>query len=426
MRLTMDQKRAVTGKLAAKYRACRERKQRGKILAQVQELTGYNRHYAGWLLRNFGKTRLLQDAEGKPVRLVVGSRNLRRQAVRPHTYDQAVKKLLVWLWECFDQMCGKRLVAVLPDVLPVLAKRQGLKKTAAAYQKLLHISAATIDRLLKPERAKRRLKGIGHTRPSSLLRSSIPIVISSELPVEKPGTYQIDLVGHDGGNPNGHFAFTLNAVELFSGWVEPRILLNKAQRWSKEAVKSIQIASPIPLQGLHSDNDSAFLNEPLQSWCASQGIPYSRARPYHSNDTCYVEQKNFNIVRQAVGYARYETEEEVALIAKLYGHLRLLINFFYPSMKLLEKKRVDGRIRKRYDQPRTPARRLLECAAIAPKIQSALGQQLHELDPFVLKNRISRLQTQLLALVRRKNMKIQYPGPAYPQATERMGRMLFG
>jgi len=422
----MDQKRAVTGKLAAKYRACRERKQRGKILAQVQELTGYNRHYAGWLLRNFGKTRLLQDAEGKPVRLVVGSRNLRRQAVRPHTYDQAVKKLLVWLWECFDQMCGKRLVAVLPDVLPVLAKRQGLKKTAAAYQKLLHISAATIDRLLKPERAKRRLKGIGHTRPSSLLRSSIPIVISSELPVEKPGTYQIDLVGHDGGNPNGHFAFTLNAVELFSGWVEPRILLNKAQRWSKEAVKSIQIASPIPLQGLHSDNDSAFLNEPLQSWCASQGIPYSRARPYHSNDTCYVEQKNFNIVRQAVGYARYETEEEVALIAKLYGHLRLLINFFYPSMKLLEKKRVDGRIRKRYDQPRTPARRLLECAAIAPKIQSALGQQLHELDPFVLKNRISRLQTQLLALVRRKNMKIQYPGPAYPQATERMGRMLFG
>jgi hypothetical protein len=181
-------------------------------------------------------------------------------------------------------------------------------------------------------------------------------VISSELPVDKPGTYQIDLVGHDGGNPNGQFAFSLNAIELYSGWVEPRILLNKAQRWSKEAVQSIRIASPIPLQGLHSDNDSAFLNEPLQSWCASQGIPYARGRPYHSNDTCYVEQKNFNIVRQAVGYARYETEEEVALIAKLYDNLRLLINFFYPSMKLLEKKRVNGRIRKRYvSRPRLPS-----------------------------------------------------------------------
>ena len=118
-------------------------------------------------------------------------------------------------------------------------------------------------------------------------------------------------------------------------------------------MKSIQIASPIPLQGLHSDNDSAFLNEPLQSWCATQGIGYSRARPYHSNDTCYVEQKNYNIVRQALGYARYETEQEVALIAKLYEQLRLLINFFYPSMKLLEKTRLHGRIRKRYDPPRT-------------------------------------------------------------------------
>jgi hypothetical protein len=422
----MDQKRAVTGKLAAKYRGCKARKQRGRILGQLQELTGYNRHYAAWLLRNFGKTRMLQDAEGKPVRLVVGSRNPRRQAVRPRKYNEAVKKLLVGLWESFDQMCGKRLVAVLSDVLPVLAKRQGLKKTTPVYQKLLRISAATIDRLLKSERAKRRLKGIAHTRPSSLLKSSIPIVISSELPVDRPGTYQIDLVGHDGGNPNGHFAFTLNAVELFCGWVEPRILLNKAQRWSKEAVKSIQIASPIPLQGLHSDNDSSFLNEPLQSWCASQGIPYSRARPYHSNDTCYVEQKNFNIVRQAVGYARYETEEEVALIAKLYDNLRLLINFFYPSMKLLEKKRVNGRIRKRYDQPRTPARRLLDCEALPAQIHRALRQELRELDPFVLKNRISRLQTQLLALVRSKNLKIQYPGPAYPQATERMGRMLFG
>jgi hypothetical protein len=215
-------------------------------------------------------------------------------------------------------------------------------------------------------------------------------------------------------------------VKLYSGWVEPRILLNKAQRWSKEAVQSIRIASPIPLQGLHSDNDSAFLNEPLQSWCASQGIPYARGRPYHSNDTCYVEQKNFNIVRQAVGYARYETEEEVALIAKLYDNLRLLINFFYPSMKLLEKKRVNGRIRKRYDPPRTPARRLLECPAIAANLHRALRQQLRELDPFVLKNRIWRLQSQLLALVRKKNLKIQYPGPAYPQATERMGRMLFG
>jgi hypothetical protein len=422
----MDQRRAVTGKLAAKYRSCRGRKQRGRILGQVHELTGYNRHYAAWLLRNFGKTQLLRDAQGKPLRLVVGRRNQRRPVVRQRKYDETVRKLLIVVWECFDQMCGKRLVAILPDVLPVLATRKGLNKTDPAYRKLLQISAATIDRLLKEPRAKRRLKGIAHTKPSSLLKNSIPIVISSELPVDQPGYYQIDLVGHDGGNPNGHFAFTLNAVELFSGWVEPRILLNKAHRWCKEALKTIHAASPLPLKGLHSDNDSAFLNEPLQSWCAAQQIPYTRSRPYHSNDTCYVEQKNFNIVRQALGYARYETEEEVALIGELYEKLRLLINFFYPSMKLLEKQRVHGRIRKRYDQPRTPARRLLQCAAVPLQIKNSLRQQLGELDPFVLKNRISGLQSQLLSLVRIKNLKIQYPGPAYPQARERLSRMLYG
>lgn len=422
----MDQKRAVIGKLAAKYRKCRTRRQRAKVLDNVQELTGYNRHYAAWLLRNFGRTRMLRDAEGKPLRLVVGRRNPRRPAVRPRTYDEAVKKILVFLWDCFDQMCGKRLVAILPDVLPVLATRRRLSKTDPVYGKLSQISAATIDRLLKPERAKRRLKGIAHTKPSSILKSSIPIVVSSELPVDEPGYYQIDLVGHDGGNPNGQFAFTLNAVELFSGWVEPRILLNKAQRWSQQAVKSIQNASPLPLKGLHSDNDSAFLNEPLQSWCAAQNIPYMRSRPYHSNDTCYVEQKNYNIVRQAVGYARYETQQEVELIGELYENLRLLINFFYPSMKLLEKKRVRGRIRKRYDQPQTPAQRLLDCTAIPAQIHSALRQQLSTLDPFVLKGNITQIQTQLLALVRSKNMKIQYPGPVYPQARERMSRQLFG
>jgi len=422
----MDQKRAITGKLAAKYRASRGRKQRGEILAQVQELSGYNRHYAAWLLRNFGKARLLADSAGKMMRLVVGRRNPRRQAARPCKYDQAVQQILVLLWECFDQMCGKRLVAILPQALAVLAKRKGLRKTDPVYAKLRHISASTIDRLLKPERAKRRLKGIAHSKPSSLLKNSIPIVISSELPVQEPGNYQIDLVGHDGGNPNGHFAFSLNAVELLSGWVEPRILLNKAHRWAKKAMQSVKEDSPVPLKGIHSDNDGAFLNEPLQSWCAQQGIRYSRARPYHSNDTCYVEQKNYNIVRQALGYARYETEQEVALIGKLYEKLRLLINFFYPAMKLLEKKRVHGRIRKRYDKPQTPARRLLDCPAVPEEYKSRLRQQLRGLDPFALKNQITRMQTQLLALVRKKNLKIQYPGPAYPGATERMGQQLFG
>lgn len=424
----MEQKRAVSSKLATKYRSCGRRKQRSEILHQVVELTGYTRHYAAWVLRNLGKDRLVRTHTGQVVRLVVGQHNKRRSTVRTHLYDEAVREVVVRLWESFDQMCGKRLVAILPYVLGIFFKHERLPRSGVLYQKLQGISAATIDRLLTAERAKRRLKGIAHTKPTSILKSQIPIVISSELPRGEPGHFQMDLVGHDRGNPNGQFAFSLDAVELSSGWVEPRILLNKAHSWVKKAAENVRTTSPIEVKSFHTDNDSAFINEPLQNWCAQHSIQFSRSRPYHSNDTCYVEQKNYNIVRQAVGYARYETEEEVALIAMLYEKLRLLVNFFYPSMKLLHKIRPQptARIRKIYDKPCSPAQRLLQCPEVAESVKIELHRQMRQLDPFRLKAEIARIQTKLLELVRKKSMKILYPGPCYPQAQQRMNRFLFG
>jgi len=421
----MAERRAVTGKQAEAYRGRKGRKDRSHILDDLVGLTGYDRHYAAWLLRNYGRTRLVSGTDGTTVRLVVGRRNARRTVRRPRVYDESVKRPLVYLWDAFDQMCGKRLAAILPALLPTLVRHRVLSRTDPAYQKLAHISAATIDRLLKHERASRRLKGISHTRPSTMLKNSIPVVVSSELHAEEPGHFQIDLVGHDGGNPNGQFAYTLTAVDLYSGWVEPRPLQNKAHRWAKEALQSVKKDSPVPIKSLHSDNDSAFINEPVQSWAAAQSIPCRRARPYHSNDTCWVEQKNYAIVRSSVGYARYETEPELALLAALYEKLRLLVNFFYPSVKLLDKKRVDGRIRKRYDQPKTPASRLLDCSAVAPATKRLLRAQLRSLDAILLSKQISRIQRQLLTLVRRKGLKILYPGPAYPAARERMRAHLF-
>lgn len=395
------------------------------MLEDVVSLTGYDRHYAAWLLRNYGRTRLLTRTDGTTVRLVVGHRNVRRAASRSRLYDEGVKKPLVYVWDAFGQMCGKRLAAILPALLPTLVKHRVLSRKDPAYEKLAHISAATIDRLLKQERAARRLKGISHTRPSTMLKNSIPIVVSSEVRTDEPGHYQIDLVGHDGGNPNGQFAYTLTAVELYSGWVEPRSLRNKAHRWAKEALKSVRDDCPVPIKSLHSDSDSAFINEPIQSWARAQSIPYCRTRPYHSNDTCWVEQKNYAIVRCSVGYARYDSDAELALLKALYEKLRLMVNFFYPSVKLLDKKRINGRIRKRYDQPKTPASRLLDCPTVAPATKRLLRAQLRSLDPIQLSRQISRIQRRLLTLVRRKGLKVLYPGPAYPAARERMRAHLF-
>ena len=426
MRLTMDEKRAVSGKLASKYRGCKSRKERIQVLNQVVELTGYNRHYAAWLLRNYGLKRLVREPSGKLVQLVVGKKNKRRATQRPHKYDEMVKKELVYIWDAFG-LCGKRMEAMMRDILPSLVMQGRFEREAEVHQKLLHISAATIDRLLAAERAKRKPKGNTHTKPISLLKLQIPILISSELNRSEPGHYQIDLVGHDGGNPNGQFAFSLNAVELLLGWIEPRILLNKAQRWTREALRDIKKEAPVAIRSFHSDNDGAFINEKLQAWCTENHISYARGRPYHSNDTCYVEQKNYDIIRQAVGYHRYETDEEVALIAELYENLRLLVNFFYPSAKLVKKVRRGGaRIHRIYDQPKSPFRRLMECEAVAGALKIKLSHQKRQLDPFILKANITRIQDQLIELVRRKNMRVLYPGPNYPKAAERMHQQLFG
>lgn len=420
MRMSMANRRAVTEKLAAEYRGCSSRTRRREILDQVVELTEYNRHYAAWVLRNFGKSRVVRTPSGELVRLVVGRANPRRATARARVYDEKVKKLVELIWETFG-LCGKRLKASMAELLPSLVKRGKLRTEDPEYGKLLRISPATIDRLLRDKRA---VHGSSHTKPSSLLKAQIPILTSSELNTTEPGHYQIDLVGHDGGNPNGQFAFTLTVVELLSGWVEPRILPNKAQSWTKQALQSLSQHLPVPFKSIHSDNDSPFINERLQRWCSEQKIHYTRARPYRSNDTCWVEQKNYDIVRQMVGYYRYDTEEEIALIARLYGYLCPLVNYFYPSMKLVEKLRVGGRIRRRYDKPATPFRRLLAVSELPKSLRVKLWYRRHDLDPFELRVQIGTIQEQLLQIARRKGMKILHPGPPDPLAGQRLSRVL--
>lgn len=421
----MDQKRAVTGELAAKYRGCKSLKERSKILDEVVELTGYHRKHAAWMLRNYGKRRVVSVGPRESVLLVVGKKNKRRPTVRPRKYDRAVQEQIELIWDTFP-LCGKRLKAGMVDYIPPLIRRGHFEEGSEVHRKLLEISAATIDRLLAPVRAKEKLRGSTLTKPTSILKSQIPIMTSSELDTENPGHYEIDLVGHDGGNPNGHFARSLNAMELSSGWIEPRIVINEARRWTAEALEDIKSRAPILMLSLHSDNDSAFINQRIQGWCQEQQILYSRGRPYHSNDTCHIEQKNYDIVRQAVGYFRYESEEEVALVAELYENLRLLVNYFYPSARLVRKERVGSRIKRHYEAPKSPYRRLLENKAVPKAVKLKLRVKKHGLDPFELKAKVTAIQERLLELQREKAGRILYPGPSYPGAREQMRGRLFG
>src|SRR5260370_1149149 len=226
------------------------------------------------------------------------------------------------------------------------------------------MSASTNDRMLRPERQKYQLTGRAHTRPGNLLKHQIPLRTFSEWDEERPGFLEIDMVRHDGGVIDSLHAFTLNATEVATGWTVCVPLKNKAQCWSFAGLQQIRAKLPFSLLGIDSDNGSEFINESFFTYCQDQHITFTRSRPYRKNDSCFVEKKNYSVVRRAVGYQRCDTEEQLRLLAALYQPLELYTNFFQPSMKLPSKERDGARVTKKYDRARTPYQRVLESSLL--------------------------------------------------------------
>jgi hypothetical protein len=190
-----------------------------------------------------------------------------------------------------------------------------------------------------------------------------------------------------------------------------RALPNKAQRWCFEALQDIEASLPFPLRGLDSDNGSEFINVQLFRYCASRGITFTRSRPYRKNDNCFVEQKNWPVVRQQVGYGRFDTPEERDVLRELYGHLRLYVNFFQPQMKLVSKTRRGATLTKRFDRARTPYQRALASPWVPEEAKDRLRRTYPELNPAQLKRELAAWQSKLLGLATDPTRKeVRVPG----------------
>lgn len=388
----MKERKRIAEATAGRYRKARK-KEKGTMLTEFVELTGFARSYAALVLRNQG--RVVRVNQKLRVRGDVGKR-LRRSG-RGRTYDEQTIKVLVQVWRIMDYICGKRLAPVLAEIVERLLRHNELRCDAATARKLGQMSAATIDRVLRAERQKYQLKGRSHTRPGTLLKHQIPMRTFNEWDEQQPGFLEIDLVGHDGGVIDSLHAFTLNAVDVASGWNSSTALKNKAQVWTLAGVQKIRAKLPFPLLGLDSDNGSEFINETLYSFCREHKITFTRSRPYRKNDGCFVEQKNYSVVRRAVGYQRFDSEEQLRLLEALYEVLDLYNNFFQPSMKLQSKERSGARVKKKYDAARTPYQRLLDSGFVAAETKQELRARYHLLNPAQLKRQIERLQQKLLA-----------------------------
>jgi hypothetical protein len=207
---------------------------------------------------------------------------------------------------------------------------------------------------------------------------------------------EVDLVAHEGGNASGDYAQTLDLTDVSTGWTELVAVRNKAQVWVFEALQQVRQRLPFPLLGLDSDNGAEFINEHLRRYCEAEQITFTRTRPYRKNDNCFVEQKNYSVVRRHAGYGRYDTEAQVQLLNQLYGQLRLYVNFFLPSQKLLEKIRRGSRVKKRHDEARTPYQRVLESEQVTERYKKRLQLQYEQLNLAELHRNILRLEEALL------------------------------
>jgi hypothetical protein len=336
--------------------------------------------------------------EVKPLVILEGDARKRTRRPRKKEYGPEVVPALKKVWEMLDFISSKRLVAALPEVVPRLVAYRELRLKKSVQKKLLAISASTIDRLLKPERAKHLLKRRCGTKPGTLLKHQVPIRTFDDWNEAEAGFLEMDLVGHDGGIGSGDYCQTLDMTDVATGWTEQRAVLNKAEKWVFEAIEDLRRELPFPVRGLDSDNGTEFINHHLVRYCEQEKITFTRARPHRKNDTCYVEQKNWSIVRRFVGYARYEGQIACNTLNELYRVLHDYNNFFLPSMKLKEKTRDGARVRKRYHDAQTPYHRLMQSKGVDASAKNQLKRHYLRLNPAQMHRQIQRLQARLLKL----------------------------
>ena len=366
-------KRELLVQVSPRYRDAIPREKR-VILDEFVAATGYARKYA---------IRLLGD---------VGVGLMATPRLRKRRYGKDVEAALIVAWAAANYICGKRLVPFLPELLPILESHGHLAVGGDVHDQLLMMSPATADRILGRYRLRGAPRGIGTTRRGILLKHQVPVRTFADWTDTRSGFVEADLVAHCGSRAEGSFLYSLVATDVATGWIECHPLLYRTQEAVVQALDLIRRRFPMPMLGLDTDNGSEFLNRELIAYCEREHLTFTRGRAYKKNDQCFVEQKNGSVVRQFVGYDRFEGVGAYHQLGELYKAVRLYVNFFQPSMKLQHKKRDGVRVSKKYDLAQTPCQRLLGAGILGERDLGRLRDVHGALDPVTLLQRLQILQ----------------------------------
>jgi hypothetical protein len=369
--MVLQTRREYLAAIRNRYRKA-SRKEKSIILGEFCATCGYNRKYA---------IRLLRKKDGDPSH---------RKPGPAFRYDKELLLVpLKRIWFATDQMCSKKLKAALPLWLPFY-EGEFAPLLPDTRQKLLDMSPATIDRLLKPLRAIYK-KGRCSTKPGTLLKNQIPIK-THNWDVTRPGYFEADTVAHCGNSIAGDYVFSLTFTDIFTGWTENRAVWGKGSQGVLRQIRDIEEKIAFPILGFDCDNGSEFLNHHLVRYFTVRPktpVQFTRSRPYRKNDNAFVEQKNWTHVRQLLGYDRFDNPDLVPLVNDLYvNEWSLFNNYFCPTLKLKEKQRINSRYIKKYEPPQTPYQRLLDSVDVSNEAKRTLETVYISLNPFKLKRKI--------------------------------------
>jgi hypothetical protein len=371
--MSLRARRELLNRIRERYHQS-DRKQKSKILDEFVEATGYGRKHAIALLQSDPTTTDKPKGKG-----------------RQRKYGEDVQQALIHVWRIANEICSKRLVPFLPDIVEALDRTGQLRLPEDVKKKLLSLSADTADRLLANER-KSDNRGRSTTRPGKLLKRQIPIRTFTDWNDVVPGFFEADLVAHCGTNASGQFLNSLVITDIATAWTECFALLRRCEYEVVAALNVAQELLPVPILGLDSDNGSEFINNGLIDFCDASKITFTRSRAYKKNDQAHIEEKNGSVVRRTVGYDRYEGEAAKESLQQLYNVLRLYVNFFQPSMKLVSKHRDGAKVSRRYDKAQTPYRRMLGSSTVSNETKNHLQKTYGKLDPVLLLAKLGALQ----------------------------------
>ena len=369
--MSVNERRKYLKLVAPRYLQAKQR-ERGELLTEMGEVTGLHRKSLIRLMHMSS----LERAPKKP-------RFKRRR------YGPAVEDVVRVVWESLDYICAERLTPILVDTARQLAAWEELALTSEVEEKLSVISRATVQRLLQRFQLDTpKLPRHKPQPPNNLLRG-IPMGRLS-WDIDLPGSFETDLVHHCGIIAAGEYVHTLQLVDVATGWSERVAILGRSQAAMVKGFKRVQERLPFPINHLHPDNGSEFFNDHLIRYFGEEvtGLRLSRSRPYHKNDNRLVEQKNSTLVRAYVGYERLDNGVQCAALNALYDQLWIYYNLFQPVMHWVGKEVINGKLRRKHDQARTPYQRLLASGALSSKDKARLAELSTRTNPRQLRKAI--------------------------------------